>query len=188
MMGAMSGTDFMTMGGDSAFGMFETMGNDRVVEMEGDAMAGMFGAMGAEHLSDIGHEGVADAFSAMGIESAIGMGGASLAEMFSAMGGDNIGSVGAEGMQEAALSMTGDALAHMTPEAAAAMMDTMGSAEATEALGGEQLAGLIGAINPDQLAEVMPSEVLMEAAEKMTIEDFGAMSGEGGGHVRCSRR
>ena len=61
------------------------------------------------------------------------------------------------------------------------MMDTMGSAEATQTLGGEQLAGIIGAINPDELAEVMPSEVLMEAAEKMTIENFEAMSGEGAG-------
>ena len=117
-------------------------------------MAGMFGAMGTEQLSDIGSEGVADAFSAMGMDNAIGMGGTNLADMFSAMGGDNISAVGAEGMQEAALSMTGDALAHMDPEAAAAMMDTMGSAEATAALEGEQLAGLIGAINPDQLAAV----------------------------------
>ena len=124
---------------------------------------------------------MADAFSAMGMDNAIGMGGDSLAEMFSAMGADNIGSVGAEGMQEAALSMSGDALGQMDPEAAAAMMDTMGSAEATDALGGEQLAGIIGAINPDELAEVMPSEVLMEAAEKMTIENFEAMSGEGAG-------
>ena len=77
----MSGENFEYMDGDSAFGMFEGLDFEQVLELEGGALAGMFGAMehgqiigmGGEQLYDVALAMTGEHFQYMDGDSAFGM-------------------------------------------------------------------------------------------------------------------
>ena len=66
----------------------------------------------------------------------------------------------------------------MDPEAAASMMDTMGTESALASLGGEQLGGMLGAMDANQMSDAFTAEDLTEAAGKMEHDHVQGMDGE----------
>ncbi|MDP7083749.1 MAG: hypothetical protein QGH97_05155 [Dehalococcoidia bacterium] len=104
------------------------------------------------------------------------MGGDGLAGMFSAMDQGQVAGFDPSQRFDAAGAMGGADFQFMNPESAFAMFDTMGFDQAL-GMGGEQLAGIFGAMDGTQIEGFDPGQ-LFEGAAVMSGEHFGFMDTE----------
>ena len=169
--------DFAGVAAEQAMAMYEAMGTGQAHGLGGEQLSGLFDAMDPSAFQDqFGRHDMVDAFNAMGIDQALGMGGDSLAGMFGAMEAADIrGFDGAE-MGQAFDQMQGGDFGFMDAESAAAMMEAFGFDHAL-AGGGEQLAGIMGAMDGADLGRFDSSQIT-EAFDKMEGSHFGFMDAE----------
>ena len=169
--------DFAGMSGDQAMAMYNTMDTGQAHGLGGEQLSGLFGAMDPSGFQDqFSHNEMVDALNAMGFDQAMAMGGDSLAGMFGAMEAADIRGFDSFQMGQAFDQMEGAHFGFIDAESAAAMMESFGFDHALAA-GGEQIAGILGAMDGADLGR-FDSGRLAEAFDQMEGGHFGFMDAE----------
>ena len=94
------------------------------------------------------------------------------------MGAMGLGQLDPTELQDVAGAMLGSNMLELGPEAAIGMFETIGANTVATDFTGDQLGGLIGALEPSQIGESLTPDVLLEAAGKMTIDHFHNVGGD----------
>jgi len=172
----MSGADLGLMGTDAAMSMMNSIGVDQIAIESGDKLSGLLGAMDpTQYGQDVSKETVVQAFDAMGFDQALTMGGDNLAGVLGVMDSSDLAKLDTDQMGQAFDMMAGIDFGLMGAESAAAMMESMGFDHALVG-GGEQMAGIMGAMDATGMGQFDPGQ-MTQAFDTMVAGDIRSFMG-----------